>query len=62
MTKQEALKINEIYKQLDSANSTIRTQNETIKKLETQVTMLTLATNVDEVLNRLDKALSKKKE
>lgn len=59
MTKQDALKINEIYKQLDDANNTIRLQNETIKKLETQVTMLTLATNVDKVLEKLAKALSK---
>ena len=62
MTKQEAFKINEIYKQLDNANSTIRTQNETIKKLEAQVTMLTLAVNVDDVLAKLKKTLGKKDE
>lgn len=62
MTKQEALKINEIYSQLDAANNTIRVQNETIKRLDTQVTMLTLAANVEEILNRVDKVLSKKKD
>lgn len=61
MTKEEAIKINDIYKQLDVANSTIREQNETIKKQDSHITMLTLATKVEEVLNRLDKALCNKK-
>jgi len=61
MTKEEALKINELYRRLDSLEHAAKLQAEIVEKLKIENKMLSLAVNTDEVLNRLEK-INKKKE
>lgn len=60
MTKEEAFKINELYRKLDTLESTNKIQAETIERLKAENKLLAVAINVDELLTRVDKINKKK--
>lgn len=55
ISKEEALKINNLYREIDTKSNIIEIQLETINKLQARVEQLEMAVKVDEVLSKLDK-------
>jgi len=61
MTKEEAFKINELYREIDLLKSANKIQTQTIEKLEAENKLLSVAVNVEKILNRIE-IINKKKE